>query len=103
MDRIGLSVAAIHEHVLALQHQFLAAVESIAPLKAARLLTPVKTPQHGHFLSFETPEAASLHARLDRASIVTDVREDRIRFGFGCYHTQEDIAVAAAAVARALA
>jgi len=104
MDRIGISVAAIHEHVLALQRQFLDAVQkaAIAPLQGARLVTPVKTSQHGHFLSFETPQAQALHARLADASIVTDVRGDRIRLGFGCYHTDDDIAAAVAAIARAL-
>jgi selenocysteine lyase/cysteine desulfurase len=105
MDRIGLSVAAIHEHVLALQQQFLAAVqrEGIAPLQKARLVTPVKSPQHGHFLSFETPEAGALHDRLAAASIVTDVRGNRIRFGFGCYHTENDVCDAVAAIKRTLA
>jgi kynureninase len=105
MDRIALSVAAIHEHVLALQQQFLAAIqrEGIAPLQKARLVTPVKSTQHGHFLSFETPEAGALHDRLANASIVTDVRGNRIRFGFGCYHTENDISTAVAAIGRALA
>lgn len=104
-DRIGLPVAAIHAHVVALQQQFLTAVQKdgIAPLQKARLVTPVKTPQHGHFLSFETPDAGALHERLAKASIVTDVRGNRIRFGFGCYHTENDIAQAVAAILRALA
>lgn len=105
MDRIGLSVATIHEHVLALQRQFLVAVDTagIAPLQKARLVTPVKTTQHGHFLSFETPEAATLHRRLAEASVMTDVRGTRIRFGFGCYHTENEIDAAVAAIARTLA
>ncbi len=105
MDRMGLSVAAIHTHVVALQVQFLTAIASagIAPLESARLVTPVKMPQHGHFLSFETPEAGRIHDRLAAAGIVTDVRGHRIRFGFGCYHTADDIAQAVAAMARALA
>jgi hypothetical protein len=40
--------------------------------------------------------------RLARADIVTDVRGDRIGFGFGCYHAAEKIAPAVAAIARAL-
>lgn len=105
MDRLGLSVSAIHEHVLALQHRFLEAVsgEGLRPLREARLVTPVKTSQHGHFLSFETPDAHALHARFAGAQIISDVRGNRIRFGFGCYHTESDIAEAVAAMARALA
>jgi len=105
MDEIGLSVAAIHEHVLGLQALFLARVESAAidPLRRARLVTPTATAARGHFLCYETPDAPPIHARLADAGIVTDVRGERIRFGFGCYHTEEDIAAAVAAMARALA
>jgi kynureninase len=102
MDGIGLDVEAIHAHVLALQERFLEAVRSIAPLAAARLVTPVATPERGHFLTFETPEAQAIHDRLLKARIVTDVRGDRIRFGFGCYHTAADIEAAIDAVSRVL-
>lgn len=104
MDRIGLSVAAIHAHVLALQQQFLDAIqlEGVAALQKARLVTPMKTVQRGHFLTFETPEAGAVQTRLAQASIVTDVRGNRLRFGFGCYHTQDDIAGAVAAIRQAL-
>jgi hypothetical protein len=33
---------------------------------------------------------------------VTDVRGNRIRFGFGCYHTADEIAAAVGAIAGAL-
>src|SRR5262249_24261098 len=50
MDEIGLSVAAIHEHVLGLQALFLARVESAAidPLRRARLVTPTATAARRH-------------------------------------------------------
>jgi kynureninase len=105
MDQIGLSVEAIHAHVLALQTRFLNAVDAagIEPLRQARLVTPIATRERGHFLCYETPDAASIHAQLAGARIVTDVRGARIRFGFGCYHTEEEIERAVAAMARALA
>ena len=104
MERIGLSVADIHTHVLALQTRFLQGVDAarIEPLRKAKLVTPVATQRRGHFLCYETPQAASIHERLAEAGIVTDVRGQRIRFGFGCYHTEADIEAAVAAVARAL-
>ncbi len=104
MDRIGLSVAAIHEHVLALQARFLQSVDAagIEPLRKARLVTPIGTPRRGHFLCYETPQAASIHDRLAQAGIVTDVRGARIRFGFGCYQTEDEIDDAVRAIARAL-
>jgi kynureninase len=48
------------------------------------------------------PSAQALHDRLARANIVTDVRGERIRFGFGCYHAAEEIAPAVAAIAQAI-
>ncbi len=104
MDEIGLTVAAIHAHVVELQALFLDLVARtrIEALRRATLVTPVATGERGHFLCYETPEAAAIHARLAQAGIVTDVRGPRLRFGFGCYHTEGDIAAAAAAIARAL-
>jgi len=104
LDEIGLTVEAIHDHVLALQRLFLdgLARDGITALRNARLVTPIDTSMHGHFLTFETAEAAALHTRLAAAGIVTDVRGERIRFGFGCYHTAEEIEAAVTAIARAL-
>lgn len=105
MDEIGLTVEAIHAHVLALQDVFLAAVAraKVRALGAARLVTPVAAgAARGHFLTFELAGAQALHDRFARANIVTDVRGERIRFGFGCYHTADEIEAAVAAIARAL-
>jgi selenocysteine lyase/cysteine desulfurase len=104
-DEIGLTVQAIHEHVLALQALFLAelARAKIKPLCDARLVTPVAEGiARGHFLTFELASAQALHDRLARASIVSDVRGERIRFGFGCYHAADEIEPAVAAIARAI-
>jgi selenocysteine lyase/cysteine desulfurase len=93
LESLGLTVEAIHAHVLDLQQNFLAALErhAFAPLRDARLVTPIETPQRGHFLTFEMPGAVHLHQRLLEHRIVTDVRGERIRFGFGCYHKPADI------------
>ena len=103
MDGIGLTVAAIHAHVLALQEMFRAELARAKLLSDARLVTPIAAgTARGHFLTYETPSAQTIHDRLARADIITDVRGDRIRFGFGCYHAAEEIAPAVAAIARAL-
>jgi selenocysteine lyase/cysteine desulfurase len=105
MDEIGLNVDAIHAHVLALQDLFLAAVAraKVRPLGEARLVTPVASGvARGHFLTFELAGAQALHERLARANIVTDVRGERIRFGFGCYHTADEIDATVTAIARAV-
>jgi selenocysteine lyase/cysteine desulfurase len=93
MGGIGLTVAAIHDHAMDLQRQFLERLESGAwpDLEAARLVTPVATDRRGHFLTFETDKAGALHRRLLSKRIVTDLRGDRIRFGFGCYHRPQDV------------
>ncbi len=106
MSNIGLTVDAIHEHVLALQDCFRAGIAraGVRILSEARLVTPVGSgTARGHFLTFELATAQAVHDRLMRANIITDVRGERIRFGFGCYHTLEEIEAAAATIARALA
>jgi selenocysteine lyase/cysteine desulfurase len=104
MAEIGLTVKAIHDHALALQDMFLDGMRRtcIAPLMEARLVTPLDTRERGHFLTFETPQAGDIYKRLLARKIVTDVRGDRIRFGFGVYQTAEDIKKAVAAVDAAL-
>ncbi len=37
------------------------------------------------------PDAQAWRARLLEANVVTDVRDDVIRFGFGLYQTDEDV------------
>jgi kynureninase len=105
MDAIGLTVTAIHDHVMALQDLFRAEIAraQVRPLCDARLVTPVAAGvARGHFLTFELASAQAIHDQLARANIVTDVRGERIRFGFGCYHAAEDIEAAVVAIARAL-
>jgi kynureninase len=104
MAEIGLTVPAIHHHALALQERFLEGIraEGLSVFRDARLVTPMSTTERGHFLTFETPEAQGIYKRLLAARIITDVRADRIRFGFGCYQTAEDISAAIKSVAAAL-
>jgi selenocysteine lyase/cysteine desulfurase len=93
MDETGLTVEAIHDHVLALQEQFLAGLDAAGAgaLADARLVTPRDTRDRGHFLTFETPAAPAIHDALTRRRVVTDLRGERIRFGLGCYHVPEDV------------
>lgn len=105
LDEIGLTVPGIHDHVLGLQDRFLAGIETagIVPLTSARLVTPAgRGVNRGHFLTFETPDAGALHRRLLAENIVTDVRGDRLRFGFACYHTEAGIDRAIARIATVL-
>lgn len=52
---------------------------------------PLSEKSRGQFLTFETAAAAEMHTRLLAAGVVTDVRGDRLRFGFGVYHDDADI------------
>jgi kynureninase len=104
LAEIGLTVEAIHQHALALQGIFLDGIarHDVRPLRTARLVTPMETGERGHFLTFETGEAKAIHDRLAARRIMTDVRGNRIRFGFGCYQTAADITAATQAVAATL-
>src|ERR1700680_2129003 len=105
MDEIGLTVGAIHDHVLALQDLFCLEIAraNVRPLCEARMVTPVAAGiDRGHFLTFETENAQAIHNQLARANITIDVRGQRLRFGFGCYHTVDEIGPAVAAIARAI-
>ena len=93
MEREGLSVELIHAHVRALQEQFLSALEKdeTLPLSAPALVTPRDLRHQGHFLTFRFPEAPALFRALQERHVETDLRGDRIRFGFGLYHDPEDV------------
>ncbi len=94
LDREGLTVERIHEHVRARQAEFLAGIERSRPLGlgAEQLLPDAAEARRGHFLTFRRPDAQALRQGLWDAGIVTDCRGDRLRFGFGIYHDAEDVA-----------
>jgi selenocysteine lyase/cysteine desulfurase len=50
---------------------------------------------HGHFLTFEAPSvevAEKCHQTLADQHILIDRRGNRLRFGFGLYQDQDDVA-----------
>ena len=102
---LGVTVAAIHDHVHALQREFIdrLATLGLSVLHPAQLVVPLEQPNRGHFLTFRTPDAGALHERLLDAGVVTDYRGDRLRFGFGLYHDPEDIERLCERLARVLA
>jgi selenocysteine lyase/cysteine desulfurase len=90
LDSVGVTVAQIHAHAHALQARFVAGLAGTG-LDPARLVVPLAEPRRGNFLAFDLPDAAAWQARLAAAGIVTDHRGSRLRFGFGLYHTAEDV------------
>jgi selenocysteine lyase/cysteine desulfurase len=90
----GLDVETIHAHVMALQDIFLAGIsdQPIGLFDPANLVVPAQQTSRGNFLTFDHPDAAAWQARLKAANIIVDVRDTRLRVGFGLYHNADDVA-----------
>ncbi len=88
-----LEAATIHAHAVALQERFIMAMAEhpVGPFAPGRLVVPLDVTARGNFLTFACANAATWHRRLRAAGIVADVRGDRLRLGFGLYHTGADV------------
>jgi selenocysteine lyase/cysteine desulfurase len=92
LEEIGVTPATIHAHALRMQERFMAELaRGPLPLDASQLVVPLSETSRGQFLTFQTPRAQEIHALLLAHKVVTDVRGDRLRVGFGLYHDEEDI------------
>ena len=90
LDEIGVDVAGIRSHVMALQDLFLGGVDE--QWRAA--LTPPEAQFRGNFLVFRFPDperAGTLRGQLAEAGVMTDHRDDRLRIGFGLYQDAADV------------
>lgn len=93
----GISVDAIHAHCEALQDLFLGFVaDGRAGDLALEQLTPGRDDspdrrRRGHFLTFRREDAQERQKLYAEQRIITDARGDRLRFGFGLYHTAQDV------------
>lgn len=95
LDEEGLNTAGIAAHARGLQTLFAAAAEQgrAGRLNEAELLNPVGGAQpRARFLAFRHPDAQAWKARLQDADVITDVRDDVLRFGFSLYHDEDDTA-----------
>jgi kynureninase len=90
LDAQALSVAGMHEYCLGLQRTFLDALGATR-LKPVNLVIADER-RRGRFLTFRTSDAARLDDELSRRNIVVDHRGDRLRFGFGIYQDEADVA-----------
>lgn len=103
LDREGLTPAAIHAHVVRLEELFVEELgKETLPLREHQLVVPLAEKSRGQFLTFESRASADIHERLLAANVVTDVRGDRLRFGFAVYHDEEDIGRGVARMCQAL-
>jgi selenocysteine lyase/cysteine desulfurase len=87
LDAEGLTTAAISAHVEGLQSRFIAA----DPLPGLTLLNPLLNQPHARFLAYKGPTAPEIHAALESRNVVTDVRGDVLRIGFGLYQDVGDV------------
>ncbi len=83
----GLRTAAISAYVTGLQQQF----ATQAKMPGYTHLNPHDGGPHARFLAFQGADAAKLQARLSERKVVTDVRDDVLRIGFGLYQDEEDV------------
>jgi len=90
---LRVSVADIHAHARQLQDRFVSGLSDLhlPDLSPEQLLVPLAERNRGQFLTLETPKAGAIHQRLMDANIITDYRDDRLRFGFGLYQDAEDV------------
>ena len=88
----NISIGDIHAHVQALQKRFLDAISELkSPLVPRESLVCCDLSQHAHFLTFRFLKAPEANKLLIEKNVVTDVRGDCLRFGFGLYHTSADV------------
>ncbi len=87
MQEAGLDVQGIHAHVRALQEHFLEGLGQVKDPLFSRedIMMPMGLDRVGHFLTVRRDDAQALHAQLKHRNVITDVRGDRLRLGFGIY------------------
>lgn len=90
-QEVGLTTAATRAYARGLQTRFVAGLPTGGRLHAGQLVVPLADEARGQFLTFRTPEARELSAALERVEVVTDARDDRLRFGFGPYQDEADV------------
>lgn len=106
MAREGLTTAVMAEQARGLMMRFCDAVAAgtAGRLSDAELLNPVEgRGPRARFLAFRHPRAGAWQKALLAQGVVSDVRDDVIRFGFGPYQDEVDVQRLTAACGRALA
>lgn len=94
LDQAGLTTADISAHAHGLMERFQAAATGgeAGRLDAATLINPLSgDARRARFLAFRHDDAPAWRARLLDAGVITDVRDDVIRFGFGLYQDEADV------------
>jgi selenocysteine lyase/cysteine desulfurase len=85
-----LTTARIDGHVAELQRQFIDAIPSTR-LAGAELLNPLDGGPHARFLAFRSPDSQRWYDQLKAQNVITDVRGEVLRIGFGIYQDESDV------------
>ena len=106
LARERITAEHVHLHAQALMARFLEGIEAvhIEGLRLADLITPFgSNAEHGNFLTFRTPRASEIEAKLAGVNVHCDHRGDRLRFGFGICTNRADVDQALARIGRVIA
>ncbi len=92
-QRLSLTTEKSRAHAHELQTHFVEGLRRLdrSLIDPATLVVPVEDPNRGQFLTFRTPQARELTNALKQKRVITDAREDRLRFGFGVYQDEADV------------
>lgn len=93
-SELNLDIEDIHLHVKTLQEDFLNLFNNLLINQGLKLLTSHEQVEHGHFITYRASDAnvaQDIEIRLKKQGILIDRRNDRLRFGFGLYHTRETL------------
>ncbi len=86
----GLTTARISTRVAALQQRMIAGLAD-TPLGDAELLNPLGDGPHARFLALRHADAQRWCVDSMAKNVITDVRGEVLRIGFGLYHDEEDV------------
>lgn len=94
MSEQGIDAGVAQAHSRALQEMFVAGLPELRHpvLDPANLVVRSEQDARGNFLTFRHEQAGECYRALHRDGIVTDIRGDRLRIGFGLYHKAADVA-----------
>ena len=93
---LNLTTQKIHTYIQTLQQAFLKQLnQNQNPYVNTKTLqkNTSKNADHGHFYAFNLPSiniAIALQKHLKQNNIITDSRQNKIRFGFAIYHNPQD-------------
>lgn len=89
----NISITTVNDYVMQMQQHFLEQLSAQQhPMLNTSNLVVEDASERGHFLTFELESAditQQLSAALKEQGILADSRGNRLRFGFGLYHTKD--------------